>query len=432
MKIKKINFLFVGVLIGIAALVILFIHYSNNGNTGTETSVESVHDSHDHESNHDGSEHEADSDHEDKNSESHDDEINDKNVIYMDDVEIEKYEIEVAKAGPGQLQNYIKVSGEVLINPDRLSHIVPYVSGIVLRVMKKLGDTVREGEVMAYLESRELSDLKLSFLVAKERFNLAKTTCQREERLWEQKISSERECLEAKHKMVEARIELEAAEQKLHALGFDDQSLSELSFRPEKTLTGYEIVSPFDGVVIEKHISLGEAIKDDTNVFVIADLSSVWVNLSVHQKDLLKVKIGQTVIISTQDKHVTTSGIISYISPILQHDTRAATARIEIQNPDSKWRPGLFVIGQISVGNINVPLLIPKTALQSLEGKSVVFVETDDGYEAQTVSIGRSDKAHIEILAGLNPGQRYVSKGGFELKANIVTSGLGSHAGHGH
>ena len=175
----------------------------------------------------------------------------------------------------------LDATGEVVINPDRLSHIVPYISGVVIEVRKRLGDSVHKDETMAVIESRELSDLQSSFLVARERLNLSETTYLREKRLWEKKISSEKEYLDAKQSQVEAAIELEAADQKLHALGFDEAYLKEFTFHHEKQLTRYEITAPFDGIVIEKHISLGEAVKDDTGAFVIADLSSVWVNLHV-------------------------------------------------------------------------------------------------------------------------------------------------------
>ena len=427
MKITKYHFVFVVVLIGVVVIA-LFFHVGNYGSTGTETTVEHANGDHESNDNHTSVNHDVDSDHEEEHSEEHGDE----NVIHLSDKDKEKYGIEISIAGSGQLKNYVTVSGEIIINPDRLSHIVPYVSGIVFEVRKRLGDRVSKGEMMAVLESRELSDLQSSFLVAKERLKLEEITYQREERLWKQNISSEREYLDAKQVLVEATIEMEVAEQKLHALGFDEHYLSALIFHPEKPLTRYEILSPFDGFVIEKHISPGEAINDETDAFVIADLSSVWINLSVYQKDLPYLKIGQSVNLSTEDKYINTTGIISYISPLIHHETRTATARIEIQNTDGTWRPGLFVTGKISVGNINVPLLIPKTALQSLEGNSVVFVETDDGFITETVSIGRSDEAHVEIVAGLHSGQRYVNKGGFELKANIITAGLGSHAGHGH
>ena len=414
----------VAIVIGIVAVVALTKQFSYPKNSVTQINDNHAHNNYNHEDEHVSTEHEDHNEHGEENG--------DDDIIYLDGAEMEEFGIEVATAGPGKLHVHVTVPGEVVVNPDRLSHIVPYVPGVVRNVRKKLGDKVKEGEVMAVLDSRELSDLKSSFLVEKERFSLAETTFKREERLWKQNISSEREYLAAKQALAELGIELEAAKQKLHSLGYSEDYLSQLSFHSDEPMTHYEIVAPFDGVVIEKHITMGEAIKDDSDAFVIADLRTVWVNLTVFQKDLPCIKIGQAVTISTVDENLVSSGAISYISPIISEETRTATARIELSNADGKWCPGLFVTGTIAVEKINIQLLIPKTAIQTIGENTVVFVQTDEGCKAQTISIGKSNKTHVEVFSGLLTGQRYVAKGGFELKAKIVTSGLGAHAGHGH
>ena len=466
MKLKKLPLVLVVVFFGVTAISALHFTVGFGGVIDAETTENDVHDGHDHESenSHAGEVEDADNAHEhdhdnvlgdehkhetnavsdaehshkaeavadDEHDHSQDQTHGETDVIHIEKDAMAEYGIKTSVAESGQLRISLDTTGEVVIDPDRLSHIVPYISGVVTEVRKRLGDSVRKGETMAVIESRELSELQSSFLVARERLNLAETTYQREKRLWEKKISSETEYLDAKQSHVEAVIELEAADQKLHALGFDEAYLKELTFHHDKPLTRYEIAAPFEGIVIEKHISLGEAVKDDTGAFVIADLRSVWINLNVYQKDLPYVKTGNAVIITTDDNELTCEGIISWISPIMHKETRTATTRVEIPNRDSTWRPGLFVTGKITVGNINVPLMIPKSALQSLEGDTVVFVEEGDGFEAQAVSTGRADDTHVEILSGLHKGQRYVSQGGFELKSIIVTAGLGAHAGHGH
>jgi cobalt-zinc-cadmium efflux system membrane fusion protein len=112
--------------------------------------------------------------------------------------------------------------------------------------------------------------------------------------------------------------------------------------------------------------------------------------------------------------------------------TQTALARVVLPNPQGEWRPGLFVTAELAVGEENAPVVIPKTAVQRMGGDPVVFIETSDGLEPVPVSLGRSNTTHIAVLSGLQSGQRYVAQGAFELKAKIVTSGLGAHAGHGH
>jgi len=353
-------------------------------------------------------------------------------AIPMSGEECRQYGIEVVVAGPGQLRVYRNLSGEIVIDPDRMSHVVPPISGIVHDIRKSVGDAVRKNEVMAVLNSRELSDIHSAFLVARERLKLAETTFRREEQLWKQEVSSEREYLDAKQNLHESSVEFESAKHKLLALGFDERRLDGLDFGAGRELTRYEITAPIDGVVIGRYITVGESLTGESKAFVIADLDTVWVQLNVYGKDLPYVRTGQKVEISTVDKSDSLSGVISYISPMVDSETRSATARVEIGNGGGRWKPGLFVTGAIDVDAVNVPLMIPRTAIQSLEGESVVFVDTGNGFASKPVMVGRTDAAFAEILSGLSTGERYVCKGCFELKAKLVTTGMNPHAGHGH
>jgi len=350
--------------------------------------------------------------------------------VQLSDAEMKEFEIEIGTAGPGRLQIHVNLPGEVVVNPDRLAHIVPRVAGVVREVKKNIGDHVRTGEVMAVLESRELADMKSAYLAAKERVALAKVNFQREERLWKKKVSAEQEYLAAKQALAEERIELRSAEQKLHALGFSEEYLAQLPNHPDITFTLYDIIAPFDGTVIEKHITMGEVLKDDDRAFVIADLNTVWVDLSIYQKDLPSVDLNQPVVISAGPGIQDVSGKIYYITPVVDEKTRTATARVVLPNTDGRWKPGLFVTGRVITKEIEVPILVPKTAIETMKEQSVVFIKTENGFKPQPVLLGRANETTIEILSGLRAGQRYVRKNGFTIKAEIGKSSLGE--GHGH
>lgn len=195
-------------------------------------------------------------------------------------------------------------------------------------------------------------------------------------------------------------------------------------------LVPYEIKSLLDGIVIEKHITIGEVRSPDEPAFVIADLDTVWVNLSIYQMHLPYVRVGQQVTVSSGQEFADATGVISYLSPIVDEHTRTATARVVLANHGGNWRPGLFVEGRIVANEHRVSLLVPKLSLQRFEGNDVVFVHTPDGFIPMPVSIGRADPLSVEILSGLTPGQRYVSKGGFTLKAELEKSSLSG--GHHH
>ena len=390
---------------------------------------EEEHDAHLHDESEEHDEHLHD-DHEEPADHLHDEE--EENLVHLTDEEMKNMGMKIATAGPGKLKVDLRFPGEILVNADKMANIVARLTGIVRNVKKNLGDTVQRGEVLAVIESRELADKRASFHAAQERVNLAKSTYSREERLWKKKISSEQEYLDAKLALAEARIELELAKQKLLALGFASNFLEDIPHDPNESLTEYEITAPFDGRVIKKEITIGEDLKEDSVAFIIADLSTVWVDLSIYQKDLPFVRDGQKVLISAGRDIPDTKGKISYISPIINKETHTAIARVMLPNPEGNWRPGLFVTAQFLGEEIPVKILIPKSALQNLEGKTCVFIHHSDGFEPQEITVGLTNKTHAEIISGLRAGQRYVAQGAFDLKAKIITSTMDSHAGHGH
>jgi len=354
----------------------------------------------------------------------------DEETVRLTKKETDEFGIEVAEAGPGVIQVHLSLPGEVVLNADHVAHVVPRVSGIVRKVHYTLGDVVRMGEVMAVLESRELADAKSAFLASHERIVLADANFVREEALWEKKISTEKEYLEAKQALAEAQIALRTAEQKLHALGFSEDYLEQLPKLPDVSFTQYDIIAPFNGTVIEKHITFGEVISEDAEVYVIADLSSVWIDISVYQKDLPVIRKGLPVVVSTGHKIPDASGTISYVGPLVGETTRTALARVVLPNPRGHWRPGMYITAGITIDAVEVSVVVPKTSLQTIDGKTSVFIEMKRGFSPVPVTIGRTNKDKAEVTSGLTPGQWYVTKGAFTLKAQLSKGAFGD--GHGH
>ncbi len=278
-------------------------------------------------------------------------------IVRLDEAAIKESGIEIATAGPGKLQVHDTLSGEIAFNSDKLAHIVPRVPGVVREVRKNLGDTVRAGDVLAVLESRDLADAKATYLAAVARLSLAQANFTREESLRQGKITAEKDYLESKQALAEAQIALRSAEQKLHALGLTEEDLQTLPSHPETSFTRYEITAPLDGTVVEKHIVLGEVFKEDSNpCFVIADLTSVWVDLKVHQQDLSHIRPGQAAVVKSGED-LQTEGTIAFVSNIVSETSRMAFARMTIPNPEGRWRPGLFVTGQIVIDEVSAEVV---------------------------------------------------------------------------
>jgi cobalt-zinc-cadmium efflux system membrane fusion protein len=354
-----------------------------------------------------------------------------ESIVLLSDEQIRKFGIEVGAAGAGEFKVHISLPGQIVINTDRMVHIVPRVPGIVREVKKKLGDPVKKGEVMAVIESCDLADAKAAYLASVERFELAKASFGREEKLWKQKISSEQEYLNAKQALVEFQIELRSSKQKLIAMGFYNEYLAKLADGPDSFLTRFEVIAPFEGTIIQKHITLGEVIKDDTEIFVVADLRTVWVDLIVHQKDLAVIKKGQKAAISAQSCPET-EGVIGYVGPVIDEKTRTALARIVLDNASGQLRPGTFITANVLVKKRNAEVVVAKSVLQDLDDKATVFIQDEHGFKPRLVTVGWSNDEYVEITSGLKPGEKVVTKNSFRLKAELQKDAGGGHAGHGH
>jgi RND family efflux transporter, MFP subunit len=362
------------------------------------------------------SDHEKDGDHEHKEGQqAHEEE----HLVRLNAEQLKQSGIRIETAGPGKLLTLLQLPGEVKVNADRIAHVVPRVAGMAREVRKVLGDTVKAGEVLAVIDSRELADTKATYLAARERVALAQANFTREEALWKQKISAEQDYLQARQSLAEARIEQRAAEQKLLALGLPPQELMRLARSPSESLNRYEITAPFAGTIIDKHISLGEALEDNTTIFVVADLSTVWVDLSVYPRDLPLVKVGEAVVVTAAASGLEAKGRIGYVQPVVSEETRRTFARVVLDNASRQWQPGLFVTGRVVTGEVEVPLLVSRSVLQTLDNNPVVFVQTEDGFEPRPVRIGRSNESQVEIIEGLKSGEHYVASGSFILKAEL-------------
>jgi len=201
-----------------------------------------------------------------------------------------------------------------------------------------------------------------------------------------------------------------------------------------ESLTAYTISSPISGKIVGKNVTQGEFVGEDATLFIIADLATVWVNCDVYAKDADIVEKGLEILITAvgTDRQVKTT--LSYVAPVYNTTTRSMIARAVIPNTDGKWRPGTFITGKISVSTEKPVLVVSQNAVQILDGETVVFVPSEhkNGFEPVVVQKGVENNRHVEILSRLAEGDTYVATGAFELKAKIVTSTLGGHAGHGH
>ncbi|MDR5855762.1 efflux RND transporter periplasmic adaptor subunit [Caballeronia sp. LZ062] len=331
-------------------------------------------------------------------------------AIPLDPQQIKSAGISVLKSGPAEIATTIQVPGEIRFNEDRTAHVVPRVAGIVEHVDVTVGEKVRKGQVLAVLASTDLADRRSELLTAERRLSAAKTAYQREKTLWEERISAEQDFLQAQVQLREAEIATQNARQKLVALNAATSG---------GALNRYELRAAFDGTIVEKHITAGEAIAAETNVFTLSDLSTVWAEMAVPAQHLNDVRVGREATVKAAAFDSSADGRISYVGALLGEQTRSAPARVVLTNPDGAWRPGMFVNVLVNAGQRTVPVVVSSDALQDIDGGPVVFVETSKGFVAQPIKTGKKDDRVVEVVSGLSAGQQYVASNSFVLKAEL-------------
>jgi cobalt-zinc-cadmium efflux system membrane fusion protein len=193
----------------------------------------------------------------------------------------------------------------------------------------------------------------------------------------------------------------------------------------------YALRAPFDGTLIEKHIVVGEQIDESSELFTIADLSSVWVNLAVSQETISLVKVGYPVTVHLPDG-VKADAKAEYVAAVVDPDSRTALARTTLTNKDGIFRPGTFVDVSVHIPTSETTVTVPKASVQFVHDHPCVFVWTKSAFEMREVTTGYADEKNIEIHKGLNEGELVASVNAFHLKAEVSKTGSGPSCSHGH
>ena len=334
--------------------------------------------------------------------------------IEMSDTTVKRHNIQIMTAGPRAIKPTLTLPGEIIFNHHTLVQVVPRMPGIVTSVTRHVGQQVKKGEILAVIESPMLAELRSQYLIAQKRLHLAQKTFKREKQLWDEKITAKQDYLTAQEMLGEAETTFNLTSVKLHALGVNPESN-----HSKKYLTRFEIHAPISGLIISKEIAQGKTLKKDQEIFTIADVSTVWTAITAYPKDLNIVKIGQKASINATAFNVVGEGEVTYISTLIGEQTRTATVRIELDNKDGKWRPGMFVNAKLVTKEIQVPVAITTDAIQTIFGKTTIFGRYGEYFEIRPIELGRNDGETIEILKGLSAGEQYAAGNSFILKAEL-------------
>ncbi len=345
--------------------------------------------------------------------------------IRLADDQIEIAGIELAPVEDGTLIRRIVVPGTIVPHADRIARVSVKLSATVAELRKKLGDTVTAGEVVAVLESREVANAKSEYLAARLNSDLQQNISQRDQTLWDRHIIADQILLRSQGAAAQARVNLDIARQKLLALGVTEDELAALPDQPETLLRRQDVRAPISGRVVDRKVDLGAAVGRDnleSELFTVADLDRVWVELAVGPSDLPIVREGQGVSIAAHGLSTRAAGKIVFISPMLDRDTHSARVVAEIANPDGNWRPGSLVHATIAVEQRAVALAVPVSAVQTIDRAWAVFVRTPEGFDRRAVALGDGDDRLFEVLSGVRSGETIAVTNTFALKAELLKS----------
>ncbi|MFO1502945.1 MAG: efflux RND transporter periplasmic adaptor subunit [Steroidobacteraceae bacterium] len=249
--------------------------------------------------------------------------------------------ITLDKAGPAQIREVLPLYGVVAPNAERVREVAARFPGVIRSVEHKLGDSVRQGDLLANIESNE-------------------------------------------------------------------------------SLQVYAVRSPIAGVISARNANPGEQ-TGEKPLFVVVDLSTVWVELSLFARDAAKVKVGQSVLVKSPVAEFSSQGRVTYVGPF-GNSNQALTARVEVPNPGNRWAPGLYVTGEVTLAQSAAALAVKSSAIQMIEDRPVVFVRSNGRFSSHPVTLGKTDGERTEVLQGLSAGDEYVAANSYVIKAELRKS----------
>lgn len=312
---------------------------------------------------------------------------------------------------------HLSLVGSVAYNPDRVALVGPLVAGRVATLAAKNGTTVARGQLLAEIESPEAGQAMAQYITAGARSRAARAQLGREQELAQRHISSVRDLEVADAQAAQAQAELGAAEELLQALGL------EAAGAQNRHRGRVPLRSPIDGIVVARYVKLGQAVERSTDAFLVADLSSLWVELEIFERDLERVHVGQTVELRTESlPGQVFAATVAFVEPTVDFKTRTTNLRLELDNAAHLLHPGQFVTAHVgdsateNRGRAGV-LAVERAAVQTLNGEPVVFVAERGGYVARKVGLGLRDERWVEVTSGLTEGEQVVVEGAFLLKA---------------
>lgn len=330
--------------------------------------------------------------------------------------------LEVVEVGTVS-ESALSATGTVVYDQNRVSHVGPRAEGRVVRIERDLGDRVGLGAPLAVLESPDLGEAEAEHARTQSELRLAEENWRREQGLYEKGISSRKEMLEARTEYERARAALGAAEARHRTLGALDHTDDSID------VAGlYTVAAPLAGTVVKRNLVLGQIVGPEDDLFTVADLSRLWLILDIYDHDLSRVMEGLDVEVQARGYgDEAFRGTLSYVGQVVDSLTRTVKARVVVENPGHRLRPGMFATATIRGLSAGAAVAVPAAAVQRIDERTVVFVpDTRGGYRVRdVVTGGQAGDGLVLVLDGLQAGERVVSEGSFYLKSELLKDSFG-------
>lgn len=341
-------------------------------------------------------------------------------VMQLSADEMRRAGIKVERIEATERAESIATLGTVGANRNSFARVASPVAGRLVKIDVDLGVEVLAGNLLATLESPDLAEIRTTYHQSQTELELARANLDRAQKLSQDGSIAQKDLLRARSDYERARAALAAVEARLATLGV---AAAAPAGAPPAFLA---VTAPLAGTIVERTAVLGEYAQPYQPLFTVADLSTVWVETNLYDRDLADVAVGAPATVTVgayPDQRF--AGKVTYIGNILDKDTRTAVARVEVANPDGRLKPGLFANVEIEKTLRQPALRVPENALVLLQGQMTAFVAHDGGFEPRPVEIGERSGGMVVVKSGLEAGDQVVIAGAYALKARLLKSQIG-------
>ncbi len=340
-------------------------------------------------------------------------------VVELSEEEENSIVIEIVHASSQPLRSQLQALGKVFAHPQRKAIVSYPFSARIAEIHVILGDWINPGQKLLTLQSEEVGTAKSEFYKAQADFELAKVNYERQKRLFDRGVGAQKDFLfsEAEYKVSEAN--LNAAEKKLHVLGFSEEQVQTI-VETHQINPVISLYAPISGKIIEHNALLGAMVDQESEILTIMDPAVLCIHAEIYERDIAKVRIGQEVEATVPAyPGETFKGKISFISDVLNEETRTITVRSEVENHEYKLKPGMFADIKIFLNHQSNTLVLPSEAVLDEKDENIVFIKVNDKYIPRIIKTGVRTGGFVEILAGVEEGDEVVTKGNFQLKSKL-------------